>query len=320
MLSRVADGLYWMSRSLERAEHTLRLLDVNMGLMLDRSNISADSRWKRTLHALGKPEGVTWEGDLYKLAYSLTLDEDVPSSVRSCIVSARENASRVREQISTEQWQRLNRLFLNVTTPRDPDDAENYLSEFIPAVLDGIHLFQGVTDTTMSHGEGWQFIQVGRFIERASATASLIEVYHYDLLRAGEPMEEHSEYLELLGLLRSCTAFEAYCKVHTADLNYSRVLDFLVLNVEFPHSLRYSIECLQLALAAISKGAGRHSADDLMRLTGRLQSSLGYIQISEMLAEDAGLYLRTIVRQCREIHELIYKRYIHYSVQTALAD
>ena len=320
MLSRVADCVYWMSRDLERAEHTLRLLDVNMGLMLDRSSVSVDARWKRTLHALGKPEGVTWEGDLYKLGYALTLDGDIPSSVRSCIVSARENARRVREQISTEQWQRLNRLFLNVTTSRDPRDAENYLSEFIPAVLDGIHLFQGVTDTTMTHGEGWQFIQVGRFIERASATASLIEVYHYDLLGAAARMEEHSEYLELLGLLRSCTAFEAYCKVYTADLNYDRILDFIVLNAEFPHSLRYSIDCLQQGLAAIDRGSGRHPADDLMRLMGRLQSSLGFMQISEMLTQDAGLYLRTIVRQCREIHELIYQRYIHYSVHAALAD
>jgi uncharacterized alpha-E superfamily protein len=320
MLSRVADNLYWMSRYLERAEHTLRLLDVNMGLMLDRSSMSADSRWRRALEALGKPEGVSWEGDLYKLAYTLTLDGNVESSVRSCIVSARENARRVREEISTEQWQRLNRLFHNVTTPRDPRYAEDYLSEFIPAVLDGIHLFQGVTDTTMSHGEGWQFIQVGRYIERASATASLIEVYHYDLLRGGGPMGEHSEYLELVGLLRSCTAFEAYCKVYTADLNYDRILDFIVLNAEFPHSLRYSIDCLQIGLAAIYKGAGRHPAEELMRLTGRLQSSLGFMQISEMLAQDAGVYLRTIVRQCREIHDLIYHVYIHYSVQTALAE
>jgi uncharacterized alpha-E superfamily protein len=320
MLSRVADCLYWMSRYLERAEHTLRLLDVNMGLMLDHSSLSVDSRWDRALRALGKPDGVAWDGDLYKLAYALALDGNVAASVRSCIVDARENARRVREQISTEQWQRLNRLFHNVTTPRDLGDAENYLTEFITSVLDGIHLFQGVTDTTMSHGEGWQFIQVGRYIERASATASLIEVYHRDLQPVGGPIAEHSEYLELVGLLRSCTAFEAYCKVYTADLNYDRILDFIVLNAEFPHSLRYSIDCLQDALEAIYMESGRQPADDLMRLTGRLQSSLSFMQISEMLAQDAGVYLRTIVRQCREIHDLIYQRYIQYSVQTALAD
>ncbi len=225
----------------------------------------------------------------------------------------------MREQISTEQWQRLNRMFHNVTMPRNPANAEGYMPDFIASVLDGIHLFQGVTDTTMSHGEGWQFIQVGRYIERASATASLIEVYNHDLQMSG-PVEEHSEYLELVGLLRSCTAFEAYCKVYTADLSYDRILDFIVLDAEFPHSLRYSVDRLQEGLEAIYRDSGRQPADDLMRLTGRVKSSLSYIQISEMLEHDAGVYLRTIVRQCREIQDLIYQRYIHYSVQTALAD
>ncbi len=320
MLSRVADCLYWMSRYLERAEHTVRMLDVNMSLMLDRSSMSADRRWKRALQALGSPADVEWDGDLYKIAYTLTLDASNASSVKSCIIAARENARQVREQISTEQWQRLNRLFHQVTMPRDDRAPEDYLAEFMPSVLDGIHLFQGVTDSVMSHGEGWHFIQVGRFLERASATALLIEVYHRDLLSGPEPMGEHTEQLEMIGLLRSCTAFEGYCKVYTADLNHTRILEFILLNPEFPHSLRYSIDTLNQALEAIHKDAGRQWADDLMRLTGRLQSSLSFIQISEMLEQDASQYLRTIVRQCHQIHDLLYQRYIHYSVQMALAD
>jgi uncharacterized alpha-E superfamily protein len=320
MLSRVADCLYWMSRYLERAEHTLRLLDVNMSLMLDRSSMSADRRWNRALQALGSPEDIEWDGDLNKLAYALTIDGSNPFSVKSCIISARENARQVREQISTEQWQRLNRLFHQVTTPDEGRRSEDYLAEFMPSVLDGIHLFQGITDSLMSHGEGWQFIQVGRYLERASATALLIEVYNRDLLSDPESLGEHTEQLEMIGLLRSCTAFEGYCKVYTADLHYTRILEFILLNPEFPHSLRYSIDTLNGALEAIHKDAGRQWADDLMRLTGRLQSSLSFMQISEMLEQDAGEYLRTIVRQCHQIHNLIYERYIHYSVQMALAD
>jgi uncharacterized alpha-E superfamily protein len=318
MLSRVSDCLYWLSRYLERAEHTLRLLDVNVGLMLDRSSMSADRRWKRALQALGNPPEVEWEGDLYKIAYRLTLDGSNESSVKSCIMLARENARQVREQLSTEQWQRLNRLFHQVTSHQG--NSEDFLVEFMPSVLDGIHLFQGVTDSLMSHGEGWQFIQVGRFLERASATALLIEVYHRDRLSTPDRLSEHAEQIELIGLLRSCTAFEGYCKVYTADLNYTRILEFILLNPEFPHSIRYSIDTVNAALEAIHKDAGRQWADDLMRLTGRLQSSLSFMQISDMLEQDAGEFLRTIVRQCHQIHDLIYARYIHYSVQMALAD
>ena len=91
MLSRVADSLYWMSRYLERAEHTTRLLDVNLNLMLDESSTSSDHRWLRVLQALGKPRRVRWTGDPYALARCLTFDTENKSSVLSCIIRAREN-------------------------------------------------------------------------------------------------------------------------------------------------------------------------------------------------------------------------------------
>ena len=105
MLSRVADSLYWMSRYLERAEHTTRLLEINLNLMLDEGPASADRRWLRVLQALGKPKGVTWNGNPYALTQALTFDTGNKASILSCIISARENSRHVREQISTEQWQ-----------------------------------------------------------------------------------------------------------------------------------------------------------------------------------------------------------------------
>jgi uncharacterized alpha-E superfamily protein len=102
-------------------------------------------------------------------------------------------------------------------------------SEFLQSVMEAVHQFQGVTDSTMNHGEGWQFIQVGRYIERASATALLLEAYHADLWEHPERVGEGNEYLDWMGLLRSATAFEAYCKVYTADLTpvptFSTLLD-----------------------------------------------------------------------------------------------
>src|ERR1700748_34197 len=99
MLSRVADSLYWMSRYLERAEHTTRLLDVNLSLALDESARSADHRWHRMIAALGYPKGIAWEGDPYKLSHALTFDTSKGGSVLSCIIAARENSRHVREQI-----------------------------------------------------------------------------------------------------------------------------------------------------------------------------------------------------------------------------
>jgi uncharacterized alpha-E superfamily protein len=316
-----------MSRYLERAEHTTRLLDVNLNLMLDESAVSAERRWQRVLQALGNPKDVVWHGDPYQLTRSLCFDVDAKSSIISLLTMARENARHVREQISTEQWHRLNSLYLAVTLPglyREPEAGTMQIepeqpTEFLQQVMDGAHQFQGVSDSTMSHGEGWQFIQVGRYIERASATAMLLEAYHADLWSQLDRMPEGNEYLEWMGLLRSATAFEAYCKVYTADLTPDRILEFLLLDEEFPHSLRFSIDTLQNALEAIHGESGKNRAEALRRLAGRLQASLSYSSVDEILAGDVVAYLRGIQLQCRGIHEKIYELYVDYSIQAALA-
>jgi uncharacterized alpha-E superfamily protein len=319
MLSRVADNLYWMSRYLERAEHAARLLDVNLNLMLDESTSSADRRWRRVLAALGNAPNLAWSGDAYQVAQLLTFDPGTRSSITACITAARENARQVREEISTEQWQRLNFLFHQVTR-RKPNETDDVLpSDFLLAVIEGVHLIQGVTDSTMSHGEGWHFIQVGRYIERACATATLLGLYHREFWGSSDQTPEGTDSLEWIGLLRSCTAFEAYCKVYTADLVPNRILEFLLLNHEFPHSVRYSIDCLQDALVAIQGEGGRMRAAHVTRLAGRLQASLNFGQISEILSQDVGAYLQSILLQCREIHETIYELYVNYSIHTALA-
>jgi uncharacterized alpha-E superfamily protein len=245
----------------------------------------------------------------------------------SCIIAARENSRHVREQISTEQWHRLNSLYLQVTRPEMQSDlhAEALLAdkeqptEFLQAVMEAVHQFQGVTDSTMSHGEGWQFIQVGRYIERASATAMLLEAYHDDLWGHPERIPEGNEYLEWMGLLRSATAFEAYCKVYTADLTPEWILEFLLLDQQFPHSLRFSIDSLQCALEAIQDETAKKRTEALRRLAGRLQALLSYSSVDEILNQDVVAYLRNVQAQCRAIHDMIYELYVDYSIQTALA-
>ena len=327
MLSRVADSLYWMSRYLERAEHTTRLLDVNLNLMLDESPSAAERRWVRVLQALNNPKGVEWKGDPYELVRSLTFDLESRSSILSLLISARENSRHVREQISTEQWHRLNSLYLQVTRPElqrqqeagtmslEPDAP----TEFLQQVMEAVHQFQGVSDSTMSHGEGWQFIQVGRYIERASATASLLVAYHDDLW--GErhaDMVGSNEYLDWMGLLRSATAFEAYCKVYTADLTPDRILEFLLLDEEFPHSLRFAVDSMRHALGAIERASGGVRTEPLQRIAGKIHSSLAYNSVDEIFERGVVPYLERIQHQLSEIHETMYNLYIDFTIQSAL--
>ncbi len=331
MLSRVADSLYWMSRYLERAEHSTRLLDVNLNLMLDESASSADHRWPRLLRSLAHPKRLKWEGNPYALATALTFDKDLKSSVVACVVQARENARHVREQISTEQWQRLNSLYLEVTRIEhrtimemdSPQASSEAPSAFLQTVMESTYQFQGITDTTMSHGEGWQFIQVGRFLERAGALAKLLEAYHDDLWAQPDLVVDSTQYLEWMGLLRSCTAFEAYCKVYTADLTPERILEFLLLDAEFPHSLRFSIEAVECALGKIFAKTGTKDAkargEHLHRIAGRLSAQLSFSGVDELLSGNIIEYLHSIQRQCQTLHQGIYELYMDYPIQLALA-
>ena len=319
MLSRVADSLYWMSRYLERAENTVRQLDVTMSLLLDSSETTADTRWNRLLTSLGNPRGVKWQGDFDAMTRSLIFDSSNAVSLTTCIGAARENARQVREELSTEQWQRLNRLYHQMHSPQAQAQFRANMNDFLASIVDGIHLFKGVSDTTMIHGEGWQFIRLGRYLERAYATATLLEVYQESLLDL--PEREHSgyQYLELVGLLRCCTSFEAYCQVYTADLSPDRILEFLLLNRDFPHALRYSIDGVRQSLEAIQRSGGRRPPDDLHAAAGKLHAMLRYTTINEILEGNPGAFLHSIREQCQQIHELLYRYYVQYSIQSALA-
>jgi uncharacterized alpha-E superfamily protein len=318
MLSRVADSLYWIGRYLERAEHTIRVLDVNLNLMLEGPALGADARWQRVVHALAIPDSLQ-DRRLDDLVDAMCFDVSNSTSVAAYIGAARENARQVRDEISSEQWQKLNRLYHNMTEMRAQQRYAT-VSDLLQTLLDGIHLFEGVTDTTMTHGEGWEFIRAGRYMERSTAIATLLELYYRQPHSTPEGMIDSEQYLEWVGLLRSCTAFEAFCTVYTADLTAGRVLEFLLLNPRFPHSLRYSVNCLVDALSGIQRESRRLSSEDLARRAGRLQASLGFAQIDEILARDTAHYLRDVLGQCRVIQELIYRLYISYSVDTALAN
>ena len=319
MLSRVADSLYWMSRYLERAENTVRQLDVTMSLMLDTGGASAEMRWQRLMASLGKPTGMDWNGEFETMARNLFFDSLNPASITFCVNGARENARQVREEISSEQWQRLNRLFHQMHAPQAQTQFRSNINDALASVVDGIHLFKGVSDTTMIHGQGWQFIRLGRYLERAYATATLLEVYQPVLFQQAESDQAGYQYLELVGLLRCCTSFEAYCQVYTADLTPDRILEFLLFNRDFPHAIRYCVDGIRHAIESIQRTGGRRPPDELAAVIGRLHAMLGYTTIGEILAGDAAGFLHTIREQCMRIHELIYRYYVHYSIQSALA-
>jgi uncharacterized alpha-E superfamily protein len=225
----------------------------------------------------------------------------------------------VREEISSEQWQRLNRLFHQMHSPHAQAQFRTSINDALASIIDGIHLFKGVSDTTMIHGQGWQFIRLGRYLERAYATATLLEIYQPYLLLEHERDHSGYQYLEMVGILRCCTSFEAYCQVYTADVSPDRILEFLLLNADFPHAIRYTVDGMRDAVNSIQRMGGRRASDELISVIGRLQATLGYTTIGEILAGDTAALLHKIREECTRIHDLIHRYYVQYSIQSALA-
>ncbi|MFL6415490.1 MAG: alpha-E domain-containing protein [Bryobacteraceae bacterium] len=308
MLSRVADSLYWMSRYFERADHFSRVLEANYILLLNPSKPSREARWKRITEALGlQPESMS--GDSQTTIMRLIAQPGNRSSIVSSITGARENASQVREQISSEMWESLNQLYHKVTA------ASSSGTDFDPFRLltsfrEGAYHFYGVSDSTMNHGEGWYFIQLGRFMERACGLSLLVDAHFAEATGADD--------LDWVGLLTSCAAVEAYRKVNTSNVNPECVADFLILNPEFPHTIRYSADQMSFALDRIAEITTSRKSARTDRLIGKLRASLTYAGIDEIMARNLHNYLNGVLEQCHNLHAAMHQIFIDYPIESAI--
>ena len=309
MLSRVADSLYWMSRYFERANHCARVLEANHNLMLNPSKLSTEERWRRIMASLGIAPAAGGI-DPHSAMVKLTSDAGFESSIAFCIAVSRENAGQVREQISSEMWEGLNSLYHKVTKAGAKPETDTDPMRLVAAVREGSYQLHGITDATMNHGEGWQFIQLGKYMERACALPVLLDAY---FSRVGE-----ADTLDWVGLLASCAAFESYCKVYTAELRPDSVAEFLLLNAEFPYSVRYAVERMGAAIAAISQTSFTKASGRIERTAGRLRASLAYAQIAEIMIGGVHRYLDDVIEQCESLHAAVHMVYIDYPIQSAL--
>ncbi len=297
-----------MARYFERADNCARVLDATWNLMLSGPSLSREQRWYRALLFIGLPVDAV-ELDAQSALVRLASDRGNAASIVACITAARENASQVRDEISSEMWERLNRLYHEVT--RAADKATEHASVSIVAtVREGSLLFQGVTDATMNHGEGWDFVQLGKYFERACALSVLLDAYFSTKAAATD--------LDWMGLLTSCSAFEAYCKVYTADLKPEFVAEFILLHPEFPYSVRFAAERMQRALEAVGKRSAPYRSAPVERIMGRLRSSLAYLSINEVMGGNFRGFLDNIIEQARDLHAALHNVYIEYPVEVAL--
>ncbi|KQW71863.1 hypothetical protein ASE17_02975 [Phenylobacterium sp. Root77] len=307
MLARVADSLYWIGRYVERAEHLCRLSDVMLNATLDR-NEAAGLVSRIVLSAVGDAE-LHSADDPYQLAMALALDRNDGGSIVSSLSRARENARQVRDQITTETWERLNLVHLRVTGHDAPRAFNDGASAFLHDIIADLHLFKGAADATMSHGEGWRFLLLGVHLERAQLIGRLLEAC-FGVRRAPD------DHMALMSVLRMSCALEPYLRRFTSDVQGRKVLEFLLLDEEFPRSMRFCTARIEeyLGSAARPAEASSHTAPE--RLAGRLRARLQYADMEEF--DGASGLIASVLDDCAALHQSIYDTFVAYSLETRL--
>jgi uncharacterized alpha-E superfamily protein len=310
MLARVADSLYWIGRYIERAEHVSRLSAVMLNATLDRT-VGAVQTGRIGLAALGEKD-FGRANQTYEAAHDLALDRTDAGSVVVSLARARENARQVRDQITTETWERLNLLYLRITSSGAEAAFDDDPPGFLQEVIADLHLFKGAADTTLSHGEGWRFLLLGVYIERAQLIARLLEVCFSE-----GKTPAVTEPIALMSVLRMACALEPYLRVYTADINPRFILEFLMFNEDFPRSIRFCTARIQDFLSQLARETGA-ARSDALRLSGRLDARLKYADADEVEGAGAGALLAAVSGECSAIHEAIYETFVAYPLELSL--
>jgi uncharacterized alpha-E superfamily protein len=318
MLSRVADSLYWLARYIERAENNARILDVNIQVTLDddsKDDNDGKLAWEPILASLDDQK-------LFNSLYAVTNAETVcefvtfakenPNSIRSCVAAARENARTVREYISSEMWERINSLYLWLNSTAARQLFASSAIDFYRHIVDYSHQFHGTTNATLTHGEGWDFLQIGKYIERADSTSRILDLKYHILLPRGEKVGGNVDTVQWQAVLKSCSAFEAYRKLYPGMVSPWTVAEFVILHDTFPRSIRYCVDGLDRALHCISGSPRTHYATDAERLSGKLLSDLNYATSEDIFKVGMHQYLDNIQVRLLEISSALLKEYCEW--------
>ncbi len=305
MLSRVADSLFWLGRNVERAETISRILDVNytraMDLYTQRDGRS-EMLWRSTMKCAGfvlEPD-IPSDGKAVNTVFGFcAFEPENPTSIVSTIRIARANALGVRAELTTEVWEFINVLYLYVEDQELRSVMREGPSKFLRRVRDGAQAFAGISDATMSHGDGWNFIQVGRYLERAYMTARILDAVDV----ANEPWHESQRMLEM------CCASVPFAQSSHQAPDARDATGFVVLAQNFPRSLRFCTREIDEAMHRISQSPRGTFAIDAERRVGRLRSELDYASIDDLLEDGVSTFARGLVTEYEKLTEDIESSY-----------
>ncbi len=320
MISRYAACIYWLNRYVERADNVARFIDVNLNLMMDFTAAKTE-QWLPLVLTTGDLEifhAQYGEATAENVIRFLAFDREYSSSIVSCLNMARENARSIRAIIFSELWEELNSYcqMVREAQKQNQPHLQESLSEFFNNIRLANYRFIGVMDNTMTHDEAWLFGTLGRLLERADKTARILDVKYFYLLPSAEWVGTPLDQVQWIALLKSTSGYEMYRKFQHR-ITPSGVVDFLILNPEFPRSLYFCLLQIQKFLHQINctpVGSWSNSAE---RELGRLCSELSYITVEEIIEEGLHEFLDRMQAAMNKIGDSITETFFWQVVEAS---
>lgn len=311
MLSRVANSLYWMVRYIERADNLARLIEVNERVLLDFASDSSareDTFWKPIIASTGDEE-LFYElhpdgGEPGSVVHFLTDDRRNPNSIASCVGLARENARMVRDQLSESLWEEINSIYLFVNSESAKRMLQYDRADYFSAIRRATFCFHGTAAGTTLRSEIWDFMDLGRHLERADKTTRFLDVAHF------LPPEYAASSDHWVAILKSCGGLDAYRALYPGTVEMEGVAKFLLFNKKFPRSVVHCIERVDDCLHHISGRSRGTYGDPAERRSGRLLGELAYGSLEEVVEMGLHQYLDDLQTRINDVGEGVFDTYV----------
>jgi uncharacterized alpha-E superfamily protein len=304
MLARNAEALYWIGRYVERADDTARILDVTVHQLLEDSSADPDQTSRILLEVLGiEPPGTRL--DMWALTDLVAFGRGLPGgcSIVDSITSARESARSAREVISSDMWECLNTTY-NAMAERERAARRLGPHEFFTFVEGRAAMFAGLADSTLSRDDGYRFLVLGRALERVDMTVRLL------LSRVGDSASSPA----WVSVLRAAGAHDTYLRTHRGVLDANRVIEFMLLDRQFPRSAFYSLKLAEHSLDELMSGLSDRAGTgaEARRLLGRARSELEFVRPGALL-DSLENRLAGLQATCRDVGEALALRYFRFA-------
>ncbi len=311
MLSRTADNLYWIARYMERAETAARLLEVGARIALLPSAAGYRNEWDSLLQAVGNYDGFARKyGDPVQrnIESFLFFDRDNPSSVASCITSARENGRIVRTALTSQVWDALNTAFQELRQLERTPRSQLELSRLTEWTMRHSAMVRGAIDATLLRNDGWDFLNLGYYLERADNTARLMDVKYYVLLPRADFVGSGLDNYQWTTLLRAMSAHRAFHWAYGGEVTAGKIAHFLILNPQCPRSLITCIEGVTGHLERLGKGYG--ACSEVQVGARSMLTGLTELKVEDNFDEGLHEFLSRFIRETARLGSAVHDTYL----------